>query len=529
MTRKAWLVLLAMVPVWAPLFASAQAAESPSALTVIADGRLQGDVEGDVIAYKGIPYAAAPVGALRWRPPQPEVAWDGVRDATHYEHDCAQLPFPGDAAPLGTAPAEDCLYANVWRPAGDVSGLPVMVWIHGGGYVNGGSSPTVYDGSALAARGVVLVSFNYRLGRFGFFAHPALSKEAQTLGDMVGNYALMDQIAALKWVQKNISAFGGDPKRVTIFGESAGGDAVLQMLATPLARGLFAQAVVQSGGGRGALLPMRKVAVDQPEVPSAESVGVAFAKAHGIEGTDAKALEALRALPADQVVDGLNMASMMTPTYVGGPIQDGSLVVASPDQLIAAGEQAKVPLIIGATSSDLGLKRWQDKAALFASFGANAMRAQQVFDPDGSMPLAALSWEVGGQRTMIEPARHVARLWSGEGLKVWEYRFSYVAESMREQWQGAPHATELPFLFGTVGARYGEDATDRDQMLSRAMGDYWVNFAKHGDPGVAVGVQWQAYRAASDRLLDLSMSGKPEMVADPLRAKLDLIEDAATR
>ena len=174
-----------------------------------------------MLSFKGIPFAAPPVGDLRWKPPQPVTPWTGVRPATAYGSDCMQLPFPGDAAPLGTPPAEDCLVVNVWRPADASTKLPVMVWIYGGGFVNGGSSPAVYDGSQFAKRGVVLVSFNYRVGRFGFFAHPALTKESPN--GPLGNYAFLDQIAALKWVQKNIAAFGGDAGNVTIFGESAGG------------------------------------------------------------------------------------------------------------------------------------------------------------------------------------------------------------------------------------------------------------------------------------------------------------------
>ena len=188
-------------------------------------GAVKGAVADGVLSFKGIPFAAPPVGDLRWRPPQPVVPWTGVKEATAYGHDCAQKPFPSDAAPLGTEPSEDCLVVNVWRPAEKSSAaLPVMVWIYGGGFVNGGSSPAVYDGSQFAKQGVVLVSFNYRVGRFGFFAHPALSAEHP--GEPLGNYALMDQIAALQWVQKHIAGFGGNPKDVTVFGESAGGMSV---------------------------------------------------------------------------------------------------------------------------------------------------------------------------------------------------------------------------------------------------------------------------------------------------------------
>lgn len=211
-------------------------------------GKLKGPAAGGVVSFKGIPYAAPPVGDLRWRPPQPAARWSSVRDAAAYGHDCMQLPFPSDAAPLGTTPAEDCLVLNVWAPKHRTGKLPVLVWIYGGGFVNGGSSPAVYDGSQFAKRGLVFVSFNYRLGRFGFFAHPALSKEGKD--GLLGNYGYMDQIAAMKWIQRNIAAFGGDPHQVTVFGESAGGGSVHMLMTSPLAVGLFQRAIVESGGGR---------------------------------------------------------------------------------------------------------------------------------------------------------------------------------------------------------------------------------------------------------------------------------------
>jgi len=251
-------------------------------------GTLEGVVSGPVRVFKGIPYAAPPIGALRWKAPQPVAPWSGVRPAKEYGHDCMQEPFGGDAAPLGTPPDEDCLVLNVWTPAARAAKpRPVMFWIYGGGFVNGGSSPEVYDGSKFAEAGVVLVSANYRLGRFGFFAHPALTKEAG--GAPLGNYAYLDQIEALKWVKRNIARFGGDPDNVTVFGESAGGASVNMLMISPLARGLFHRAIVQSGGGRSStLIPARTLA-------SAEQIGVAFAAEAGVAGDDAKALEALRA------------------------------------------------------------------------------------------------------------------------------------------------------------------------------------------------------------------------------------------
>ena len=415
----------------------AMAASSPDTV-VIHDGALKGAASDGVLSFKGVPFAKPPVGDLRWRPPEPPKAWSGVRQALAYGPDCAQNPFPGDAAPLGVKPEEDCLYANVWRPAEAGAKLPVMVWIYGGGFVNGGSSPNVYDGSAFARAGIVFVSFNYRLGRFGFFAHPALTREA---GDgLVGNYGLMDQVAALKWVRANIAAFGGDPNNVTLFGESAGGGSVLTHLTSPVSAGLFNRVIVESGGGRGGLLPPHRVSQDLPGLPSGESYGLAFAKSVGVEGEGPQALAALRAIPADKVVGGMHMMTMMNPTYVGGPMLDGRIVVDSPDAVIRAGHQAKVAVMIGANDLDIGLMSAPDKDSLFKLFGAQADAARAAFDPDGQRPLRAIIQEIAADRMMVEPSRLVAQLVSAQGLPAYEYRFSYVAQSMRKAWPGAPHA-----------------------------------------------------------------------------------------
>ena len=372
---------LAVISVlWAGLGAS-QALADPTVATT--SGPVVGESAHGVAAFKGVPFAAAPVGPLRWRAPQPPKAWTVPRDAKAYGPDCMQNPFPGDAAPLGVTPAEDCLYANVWTPEAALKGkakLPVMVWIYGGGFVNGGSSPAVYSGDRFARDGVVLVSFNYRVGRFGFFAHPALTA-ANADGGMLGNYGLMDQIAALKWVRDNIAAFGGDPGNVTVFGESAGGVSVHALLTAPQAKGLFHKAIIQSGGGRPRLLPTLPMTAPEGQ-RSAEASGVAFAAKAGVSGTDAAALEALRALPAETVVDGLNMATSNTPTWAGGPMLDGKIMTREPLQAYKAGAWTKMPVMVGATSAD-GFFFGGNRDQVFAPFGARRAEAEALYDPRG--------------------------------------------------------------------------------------------------------------------------------------------------
>jgi len=488
-------------------------------------GKLRGVVSGAVVSFKGIPYAAPPTGKNRWRPPQPAQRWSGVRDASRYGADCMQLPFPGDAAPLGVAPAEDCLYVNVWKPARGGKRLPVMVWIYGGGFVNGGSSPAVYDGSHFSENGIVFVSFNYRVGRFGFFAHPALSRENPD--GSLGNYAFMDQIAALQWVQRNIAAFGGDPKNVTIFGESAGGMSVLTLMTSPAARGLFHKAIVQSGGGRNLLGPMRKVREAQGSLDSGESVGLAFARKMGIDGEDAAALERLRALPPEKIVDGLNMASMNTPTY-SGPMIDGRIVVETVEQAFLAGRQAKVPFIAGANNMDIGFSFAKTLEEVFAPFGELRARAEAAYNPEGKGDVRAVGYQVAMDRMMIEPARFTVRKMAESGQRAFHYRFSYVAESMRKQWPGAPHATEIPFVFNTVKAKYGDQLTKADEAMAQSVHAYWCDFVKKGDPNGPGRPQWPPYDAGRDILMEFGPDG-PSARPDPWKARLDVIEALAMK
>jgi para-nitrobenzyl esterase len=426
-----------------------------------------------VKSWKGIPFAAPPVGENRWRAPQPAAKWTGVRDATHYGHDCMQLPFPSDAAPLGTEPAEDCLVMNVWAPqrARAGAGLPVIAWIYGGGFVNGGSSPPTYSGEEMARKGVVFVSFNYRLGRFGTFLHPLLEREASA-AEPAGNYGFMDQLAALKWIQRNIAAFGGDRKNVTIIGESAGGMSVNTMLTSPMAQGLFHRAVVMSGGN-GQTNPQGR--------DLARYASLLFAKGKGIEA-DADALTKLRALAPEQVVDNLNLETLIrgvqgAPTF-SGPFVDGKLAV-DPKSAFAGGKFARVPVMIGATSNDIG----------------------------------------GPTGYMVAGARTIAGTISDANVPTYHYRFSYVADSVDKP--GADHATDIPFFFDTQAIKYGDKTTARDNSVGKTIAGYLVNFAKTGNPNGRGLPSWPKYSRAGDLVMDFAADGTAVAGRDPLGSQID--------
>lgn len=497
------------------LFVAALLLLAPAAFAApvtVDGGKVEGVEQGDIVAFKGIPYAAPPVGDLRWQPPAPVVPWDGVRKANTYGYDCLQNPFPGDAAPLGGPMAEDCLYINVWAPKPQPGvKRPVMVWVHGGGFVNGGSSPGVYDGSAFARSGVVLVSLNYRVGRFGFFAHPALTAQAGSAP--TGNFGFMDQVAALKWVRRNIEAFGGDPANVTLFGESAGGRSVHVMLTAPAAKGLFDKAIIMSGGGRATGLGLVSLA-------EAEKRGVNFARKAGVEDMGPAGLAALRALPADRIVDGLDMRSIMGAgvDHYSGPMKDGKFLAEEPAVSVAAGRFQRLPLMIGATGLDgfpIG-----DLDELFKGFGPNEAAAREAY----ASPVPMLTtWKIVGDRIFIEPARYLARQWADAGLPTFAYRFSYVVESQRGQMFGATHASEIPYAFRTIDIRYPDAVTAADQAVSKAYHDYFVSFARDGRPAVAGLPAWEAYDPQRDMILDFTEQG-PRFTADPLRRRLDLME-----
>jgi para-nitrobenzyl esterase len=503
-------------------------AETRTAAVKTDKGPVAGTVADGVASYKGIPFAAPPVGDLRWRPPQPPKAWTTLFVADKYAHDCMQNPFPSDAAPLGTPPAEDCLYLNVWTPEKPgKTPLPVMVWIYGGGFVNGGSSPAVYDGSRFARRGLVFVSMNYRLGRFGFFAHPALTEESPK--GPLGNYAFLDQIAALDWVKKNAGAFGGDPGNVTIFGESAGGGSVNTLMISPLAKGLFHKAIVESGGGRArGIISMRPIRDTTPAAKSsAEALGVAFAEKAGVKGEGPALLKALRDLPAAAIVNGMNLMSPQPDTY-SGPMVDGQIVPSEAEPAFRAGQQAKVPYMIGANNREFGFLPLPPERtdALFAAFGDDKEKALKAYDPEGRGDKADMGIGLMSDQAMVEPARLLARL-TAKTQPTWSYRFSYVASSLRAGQKGALHATEIPFVFGTVRAKYEGATTPEDEAMGEVMNAYWAAFAKSGDPNGDGRAKWPSYTADQDEVMDFAASGAAAK-ADPWRTRLDLVERLAS-
>jgi len=465
------------------------------------EGTLSGVLKDGVVSYKGIPYAEPPVGSLRWTLPVPPKAWSGERAADDFGPSCMQ-PTPPRNLPQGSKAAqlsEDCLTLNVWAPA-DAAHVPVMVWIHGGGNTNGSSADIYYDGSAFARDGAILVSLNYRLGVFGFFAHPAFAREHAS---DEGNFGLWDQIAALRWVKRNIARFGGDPGNVTLFGESAGGEDTIALLTTRAARGLFQRAIAESAGGGWGPPPTRS---------EAESQGTQLATKLKLAGAQAT-LSDLRAVPMQAIVESAQDED-------AGPIVDGRLLTQPPLSAIAKGDASRVPLIIGTNGEDGSLVPDQVSAAdLFP---------QRLSSADLTQLKADYGPQVSSDRAFAElvfrdayfagPAGWIAGRLAAKGTPVYLYRFEYVLEALRRRRSGARHGSEIPFVFEQfppIGL------TGEDRVVGRAMHDCWVAFARTGKPDCADAPQWMPLKGDNGWMV---FDSRPEMRAIQGKAALDLLE-----
>jgi para-nitrobenzyl esterase len=505
---------------------------SPTVST--ASGVVRGATVDGVSSFKGIPFAAPPVGEYRWRPPQPVTPWEGVRDATEFGPSCAQGGWGAAPGSIAKGSSEDCLYLNLWTPAGTKANakLPVMVWIHGGAFV-GGSGNTTGDG--FAKQGVILVSMNYRLGRLGHFAFPALSKEHPE--EPKGSYAFMDQIAALKWVKQNIAAFGGDPENVTIFGFSAGGVSIHSLLSIPAAKGLFQKAIGHSSGGRDGVLTGRPISRDnasQYYPVSAEAIGINFARKHGIEGTDATALAKLRALSVEEIVDGGQESDGQGgPRIYSGPILDGKFVVETAESAYKGGRQVPVPIMIGNNSAEIGgpfVNASTSKEELFSLFGDLESEAKVAYDPDDNKEFAEVQTRFNTDKVWAEPARFTARAFTAIDEPAYIFLFSYVPSSMSERMPYGPgHGTDISYAFDNLGAGGFGPApppTAEDKEVARMMNAYWVNFARNGDPNGNGLPLWPVNNSTTNQILEFQRDGKPVSKTDPTKARLDVIEKA---
>lgn len=493
--------------------------------------RVEGGAIADVAAdqagirvFKGIPYAAAPLGDLRWKPPQPVPPWKAVRSVSEWGPRCMQSNRLGDLDPLNKRMEEDCLYLNVWTPAKSSGpSLPVMVWIHGGSNANGAGSQPDYDGAALAHKGVVVVTINYRLDVFGFLAHPDLTKESGT--NSSGNYGLLDQIAALKWVQKNIRVFGGDPRRVTVFGESAGAFDVSLLMASPLAKGLFARAIGESGG---ALTPVPPFGPKPLKI--GEQEGAKFAQALG-----ANSLAELRAKPAQEILDG----AVKNRIVYGFGVVDGYVVPDEPAAIFAAGKQNQVPLLVGWNADEgsyfaAALKPPADGPAYVervrAQFKDAADKVLNLYPPGNTPDTAKSAYAalIGDEFIAYGGWAWAERAASGKS-PVYRYYFTRRPPGAPElsttfplSAPGVYHSAELYYVFNTLGLR-NWPWEPADRHLADAMTSYWTNFAKTGNPNGQGLPKWPAYKAGGGgQVMELGAAIKPE--AEPHRDRHEFFD-----
>ncbi|SKB38606.1 carboxylesterase/lipase family protein [Sphingopyxis flava] len=510
-----WVLLLALAPA-----SPVHGADRPQVR--VTEGLIAGEWRGDLRVFRGIPYAAPPVGARRWRPPAPPEAWRGVRKAAAFGAACVQPAYPEDSVyfepqmPM----SEDCLTLNVWAPKVAVK-APVIVWIHGGALLRGTSASPLYDGGEYAKRGIVFVSINYRLGVLGWFAHPALSAESPE--GVSGNYGLLDQIAALRWVRRNVAAFGGDPANVTVMGESAGALSVAYLLGVPRARGLFAKAIAESPNLR-AVPRLREPAFG---LAAAEGTGAVFAKTVG-----AKNLVALRAVDAERLTGAALAARFVPQPTVDGAVLPGQLV-----DILDRQEQARVPLLAGFNSGEVRSQRAlvpkapadaaTYEAGIKRSYGDLAhawLRLYPASDMEGSL-IAATRDAVYGWAS-----ERLVRAQAAAGLPAYLYLFDHCYEAARARDLCAFHASELPFVFGRAESglppNWPAPGAAADSDLAEAMIGYWASFARSGVPSAADLPVWSAYGMEEAYM---HFTDRPVADRDPLPGMFELHEAVMQR
>ena len=473
------------------IFVAVQSFAQQPAPVKVQEGMVQGTIENGLTVYKGIPFAAPPVGDLRWKAPQAAAKWEGVKQATQY----APAAFQGGNPPSGKS--EDCLYLNIWTPAKSAKEkIPVLVWIYGGGFSFGSTAEPGYNGEKLAKKGVVLVSIAYRVGQLGFLAHPELS--AENPNHVSGNYGILDQIAGLQWIKNNIAAFGGDPNKVTIFGESAGGISVSMLCASPLAKGLFQGAISESGGSFGPTRAKTFPGENMKTLKQAEADGIAY-----VQKVSVSSVAELRKMEPDKLPMGMGMGG-------GWPITDGFVIPDDQHKLYEAGKYNDVPVLIG-YNSDEGASFSREKTpeeyfagvkARYGKFADDLIRAYPA--TENSVPKTA--------RDLARDAAFGWQTWSWARLqsqtgksKAYLYYFDqhpdYPKDSPRYGF-GSPHGQEVAYVFMNLNAS-NPQTTKSDLEISEAMGNYWTNFAKYGDPNGQGVPAWPAFSEKAPDLMYL--------------------------
>jgi para-nitrobenzyl esterase len=497
------------------IFVTSAAMADPA--VTIAQGTLAGATDGTIASFKGIPFAAPPVGDLRWRAPQAPASWTGARNATKFGAICMQAPRKPGSHPRAPLPeSEDCLTVNVWTPnTAPAKKLPVMVWIYGGGFREGGSANALYDGSELARHGIVVVTLNYRLGLLGFLDLPALAAEHPD--EPHGNYGILDQIAALKWVQANIAAFGGDPSNVTIFGESAGGMSVNDLMVSPLARGLFTKAISESGLGL----------IHTPDNAEAQKAATSFAVQHGAASDDAKkTLQTIRSLSAADIVKD----EPLDDSGPGGPMVDGTVIPDQVAKLFAEGKIAHATYMAGSNSDESTLMGYigMSKDDLLKPLGDNLPNVKAVYAANGAKDDGAFVRDLFSDALFASGAQGFAHYAAKAGNAAYVYNFRYLADLLRGKMPGVSHGGEIVYVFGFEGFSHDPVdgylagfATAKDKAMAQTIQTYWTNFAKTGDPNGPGLPLWPTTTSANPQTL--VVDDKTQAVANYRKDPLAII------